>query len=154
MTAAEDIDGDGVNDLLHDNTDIMLTFSDDGGATWRVPLQVNDDNGLTPSSTGFATRNSQFFPTMSVDPITGILHISWLDARLDPNNQQVDVFYTTAVPDRITGDLTFPNPNVRVTNIASNEAGGTRNPAFNLGDYCGIVVANAIAHPVDRKSVV
>src|SRR5581483_3081724 len=27
-----------------DNTDVFLTYSDDGGLTWSIPVQVNDDS--------------------------------------------------------------------------------------------------------------
>jgi subtilisin-like proprotein convertase family protein/methionine-rich copper-binding protein CopC len=155
LDAGEDLDPDGAGplgpngaiDRLHDNTDIFLTYSDDGGITWRRPVQVNDDTSSSPTATPSrrATRNSQFLPSIAVDESTGDLHIMWYDTRLDPNNQAANVFYTTAVPDRLTGDLTFPNPNVRVSTVTSNMTGANHNPA-NFGDSTGIVVANSVAH--------
>lgn len=145
----EDTNGNGSINRLHDNTDIMLTYSDDSGINWRAPVQVNDDtslNGLQGQLTR-ATRASQFFPSISVDQTTGVAHIAWYDARLDSTNRQVHVFYAQAVPDLITGDLTFPNPNVQVTSVASDESGSTRNVESNLGDYAGIVASPGnVAH--------
>ncbi len=157
LDPSEDLDPDGLGgplvpngiiDRVHDNTDIMLTYSDDGGINWRTPIQVNDDldSTLAATATTRATLNSQFFPSLSVDPSTGVLHLMWYDTRLDPANQRANIFYTTAVPDRLTGDLTFPNPNIRISDVTLDESGLGRNTT-NFGDYTGIAVGNAVAHP-------
>ncbi len=66
--AYTDEDPDESND-----TDIMLRFSDDQGASWSAITQLNDD----PS------RSSQFFPKMSVDPTTGNVGAIWSECRRD-----------------------------------------------------------------------
>ena len=46
-----------------DNTDIFLTYSDDGGRTWSTPVQVNDDQAnrrrLSPSRTTTPPRRTR-----------------------------------------------------------------------------------------------
>ena len=75
-----------------DNTDIFLTFSDDGGRTWSAPTEVNDDgsdtDGFTessedPNSEDIFTGRVQFQPEIAVDPVTGTVVISWRDGRDD-----------------------------------------------------------------------
>src|SRR6266699_5513929 len=55
------------------NTDIMLQYSDDNGATWTPAVRLNDDH----------TANSQFNPAIAVDQATGDVAISWYDCRND-----------------------------------------------------------------------
>src|SRR5262249_51816432 len=50
---------------------IYSRFSSDNGQTWSSPVQVND----------VANGNSDFFPTIANDPITGAVAVSWYDAR-------------------------------------------------------------------------
>lgn len=75
-----------------DNTDIFLTYSDDGGRTWSAPVEVNDDSsntdGQTASSESFTsedifTGRVQFQPEIAVDPVTGTVVVSWRDGRDD-----------------------------------------------------------------------
>src|SRR5205814_2087096 len=55
------------------NTDVFLRYSDNDGQSWSPPTRVNDDS----------TLNSQFFPRIAVDPVTGNVAVSWYDARND-----------------------------------------------------------------------
>ncbi|HYQ92758.1 MAG TPA: hypothetical protein VES89_11975, partial [Candidatus Competibacteraceae bacterium] len=55
------------------DTNIELIYSDDDGATWSLPLRLNDDN----------TNRSQFLPRIALDSTTGNLAIVWYDARND-----------------------------------------------------------------------
>jgi PKD repeat protein len=116
----------------HDDTNIYVMYSDDGGKTFGGPVEVNDDGGT----------NSQFFPALAVDPTTGAVGVSWYDARndigqgggLDPDlvpNSDVQVFGAIS----ITGGSTFSkNFLLSSPTFASNahDAG-----PFNLGDYTG-----------------
>jgi hypothetical protein len=54
---------------------VEVTSSTDGGNTWRNPISV------TPSS----DTHDQFFPWLSVSQ-TGIVGVTWLDRRDDPND--------------------------------------------------------------------
>lgn len=56
-----------------ENTVIDLVYSDNDGATWSSPVQVNDDTSI----------NSHFMPSIAVDPVTGSVAITWYDSRND-----------------------------------------------------------------------
>lgn len=49
--------------------DLLVSRSDDGGATWTSPVRVND-----------ATTGDQWMPSLAVDP-KGVVHAAWLDGR-------------------------------------------------------------------------
>jgi hypothetical protein len=55
------------------NMNIYVRISDDSGATWGAPLQVNDD----------VTVNSQFLPHITLDQSTANIAVTWHDARND-----------------------------------------------------------------------
>ncbi len=78
----------------------------------------------------------QFFPWIAAHP-NGLLSMAWRDKRLDPNNVNIDTFYTNT-PD----GATFL-PNVRVSSVASPNT-----PGFFLGDYQGLAVTADGIFPV------
>jgi hypothetical protein len=55
------------------STSIELVYSDNDGATWSAPVQVNDDS----------SQNSHFMPSVAVDPVTGAVGVTWYDSRND-----------------------------------------------------------------------
>ncbi|HSU68476.1 MAG TPA: sialidase family protein, partial [Tepidisphaeraceae bacterium] len=61
------------NPAASGNTDVLVRYSDNNGATWSDPIRVNDDNGT----------NTQMLPRISIDNTTGKLGVSWYDARND-----------------------------------------------------------------------
>ena len=123
-------------------TDILLSFSDDRGATWSAPKSVGDPPGLT------ADRFNQW---LSVDPITGDVTVSFYDTRNDKTGQrfETDVFLAKST----NGGTTFTN--TQVTNVRSNEhdcSGLFPCPGINYGnqqgDYEGLVTFGGISHPI------
>ncbi|MBU1101345.1 MAG: T9SS type A sorting domain-containing protein [Bacteroidetes bacterium] len=54
-----------------ENPDIFLIKSTDEGDTWGDVVKVNNDN----------TTRAQFFPWMSVDPVTGFIYVVFYDRR-------------------------------------------------------------------------
>jgi hypothetical protein len=105
--------------------DIYVQRSTDGGATWGVPVQVNEDPGA----------RHQIFPTIEVSH--GALHVAWYDFRnsTPPANDLLDVYYACT---NCAGNVypTFSH-NVRVSDVSHNGncllfGGGTA--AFH-GDY-------------------
>jgi hypothetical protein len=121
----------------HNNTDVELIASDDGGTTWTAlgstPVKVNDDTGTA----------SQFFPAMAIDQTNGSVDISWYDTRNDSTNKKVDVFFqdfsSAGVKD---------GPNVKVTTNQSDESNFATNNANQFGDYTGIAATGGTAYPV------
>ena len=59
-----------------------LTWSDDKGITWSNPMNVSDD----PSS---ATK---IHSNIAVDPTTGVVAISWQDARGSADDTEVNEY--------------------------------------------------------------
>jgi hypothetical protein len=114
------------------NTDIMVQFSDNDGATWSSAVRVNDDTGT----------KSQFNPRMSLDPTTGNIAVAWYDARNDlgnhgpgdTNGQPNDdtTIYGSFSKD---GGLTFA-PNTRISRGVSNSADSHN--GIDYGDYEGM----------------
>src|SRR5262249_30087973 len=109
---------------------------DDHGATWSPRQRVNDDG----------VGNSQFFPSLSVDPTSGQVLISWYDTRRDPINlQKTDVFLAVGNPSR--HGLHF-RENLRVTDQQSDESVNHPQAIGWYGDYEGLVAYGGVAHPV------
>ncbi len=110
-----------------DNTDIFLTFSDDGGQTWSTPAQVNDDAGTTDGHSGavdpddgessddavFNDGRPQYEPQIAVDPVTGTVAMSWLDVRDDPSLDRYADYLTTS----IDGGSTFSSQTIQSTEL-------------------------------------
>ena len=123
-----------------DNTDIEVRYSDDQGTTWSAPVRVNDDT----------TRNSQFLPKISLDPVTGQLAVVWYDAHNDTG---------TGGPGDTDG---LPNTDAQFWSAFSADgqtftrnlqiSAGTSNApdahnGINYGDYTGLSFLNGTAHP-------
>jgi hypothetical protein len=123
------------------NMDIYVRFSDDDGATWSVPVRVNDDN----------TTNSQFLPKISLDPTTGNLAVVWYDSRNDlgaggsgdtdgvPNDDAQ--FWGAFSTD---GGQTFTK-NIQISAGTSNSHDSGN--GIDYGDYTGLSFYGGIAHP-------
>src|SRR3974390_1803753 len=99
--------------------DIFVIHSDDQGATWSTPpVRVNDDTGT----------NSQFLPRISLDQTSGVLAVTWYDARNSANNDTAQYFGAFSTD----GGVTF-SQNFQISNGVSNQANST--PGC-LGAYC------------------
>jgi subtilisin-like proprotein convertase family protein len=117
-----------------DNTDIYLSYSDNGGITWSLPQVVNDDvatsdgfsEGQVNNPAPFAGR-AQFMPSIDVDPITGTLVLSWFDTRNDASRARVATYMTTS----IDGGQTF-SPDV-YANISQTATDAITGKTVNLG---------------------
>jgi hypothetical protein len=96
---------------------VKVVRSTDGGNTWSKPVPVAP--GIT---------HDQFFPWISVSP-TGLVGVSWLDRRNDPNNIDYQAFAAISAD----GGQSF-QPNVQLTSGFSNpELGGVN----TIGNYTG-----------------
>jgi hypothetical protein len=116
--------------------DVYVQFSDDHGQTWSPRQRVNDDG----------SGNSQFFPSLSVDPTSGKVLVSWYDTRRDPvNHQLTDVFLAVGNPSR--HGVHF-RPNLQVTDQQSDESVNNPQAVGWYGDYEGLVAYGGVAHPI------
>lgn len=102
------------------DTNIFVVHSDDGGATWSVPIQVNDDSGA----------NSQFLPRISLDQSSGMIAVTWYDARDSALNNTAR-YYGAFSWD---GGATF-GPNFAISSGASDQATSPTAPNLKKADY-------------------
>ena len=114
-----------------DDTEIFSRFSMNDGATFSLPVRVNDD----------VTNRSQFFSKIAVDQTTGVIGAAWYDARNSANNTTVQAFVSVS----IDGGLTW-QPNVLVSAGTTN---GTIAATMGqqLGDYMGLTFNAGQLHP-------
>ena len=161
---------DGVKNPT-DNTDIFLTYSDDGGRTWSQPAVVNNDASVTDGSTASSenplsndifTGRVQFQPEIAVDPVTGTVVLSWRDGRDDAARARVATYLTTSIDGGQTFSAqTYANPSytaidaitgqtVVVGPQADNESAGNSNRAtlYGYGTQMGLAVFNGQIYPI------
>ena len=119
------------------DTDIMLRYSDDGGANWSQAIRVNDDPVLEQSS--------QFFQRVAVDPLTGNVALGWLDTRDDKGDGDEDdeagFYFTVGQP---SGNGIVFTPNMRL-NVGLSNARFSGNFGNDYGDYTGLDFYNNVA---------
>ncbi|HET9492929.1 MAG TPA: sialidase family protein [Chloroflexia bacterium] len=111
------------NDYARGNSDILLSVSTDGGATWGAPIRVNDDPGST----------DQYFPAAVVGS-DGAVHLMWLDRRDDPANVSYRPYYARSTD----GGETF-STNVPLSGASSDPSVGFEGTL--IGDYNAIDVS-------------
>lgn len=121
---------------------IFVRFSVDDGATWSAPVRVNDDAGT----------NSQMLPKIAVDQTSGVVGVTFYDARNDTGggpsatdldgiaNNDVTLFASWSTD----GGATWA-PNVAVADAPTN--GYATNGAQELGDYTGLAFHAGIMYP-------
>src|SRR5207248_3081226 len=102
------------------DTNIVLRFSDNDGASWSSGLRLNDDAG----------SNSQFFCKLAIDPTTGIIGVVWYDARNSAGNNTVQLWGTASAD----GGLMVA-PNAKIS--AGSTSGVGLGSGNELGDYIG-----------------
>ena len=93
---------------------VEVIHSADGGNTWSKPVPVAPDSA----------NHDQFFPWISVSP-AGLVGVSWLDRRNDPNNIDYQAFAAISAD----GGQSF-EPNVQLTTQFST-------PYEGMGFYTG-----------------
>ena len=132
-----------MDETATNGTDIFISRSTNGGATWSAPVRVNDDR------TGVA--NDQFNQWLAVDPTNGSVNLSWNDTRNDPAHLSTDIFYARSTD----GGLSF-GTNVQVTTAATNETCCGADLGNQYGDYEGIAAFGDSIHPIwtDRRAAV
>ncbi len=117
---------------------IWMAKSADGGATFSAATRVNNDAGA----------NSQWFPWISCDPVSGRLAVVFYDRRDDPANSLARTYMATSNDGGATWD-DFPVGDVSFTPAPiPGLAGGY------MGDYLGVAVNSGKALPswTDNRS--
>jgi hypothetical protein len=113
----------------HNNLDTYVTFSDDGGATWAEPFQINDGD----------TVNSTMQSRIRVDQSTGNVAAGWYDGRNGgAANTSMEYFGAVSDPGGESWGANFAYSQGLSTNMA------TVSPGFGYGDYSGLSFKNGV----------
>lgn len=120
------------------DTNIWLAKSTNGGTTFSTPTRINNDAGA----------NSQWFPWISCDPVTGRLAVVFYDRRDDPANSLTRAYMATSGDGGITWD------NFAVGDVSFTPAPIPGLAGGYMGDYLGIAANNGLALPswTDNRS--
>jgi len=125
-------------------TDIFISYSDDKGVTWSTAAPVTDQ---------FLYAVDRFNHWMSVDAVTGDVNVAFYDTRNDTTGARYQTDYYLARSN--DGGLTWGAPDLRVSNVSSNEHdcnGVFPCPGINYGnqqgDYEGLVSYGGVSYPV------
>src|SRR5215475_12991155 len=126
-----------------DKADIFVAQSIDGGATWGLPVKVNDD----------ATTTDQWQPTLAVTPDGANLGIFYYSRQEDPANNLFKFYGRTA---SISGSTLTFTPSFAISDVASLPEFGRDsvvNPTY-MGDYDQAVGTPGAFHVVwaDNRS--
>jgi hypothetical protein len=118
------------------DSNIMLRWSDNNGATWSEAVRVNDDPVTKP--------NSQFFQRVAVDPITGNVAVGWLDSRDDSGGGDFndEIGYYATVGQSAGNGIIFA-PNMRL-NVGLSNARFSGNAGNDYGDYTALDFYNNV----------
>jgi hypothetical protein len=126
------------------NTEILLRYSDNGGAAWSQPIRVNDD----------ATLNSKFLPRIALDQTTGNVAVSWYDSRNDLGNHgpgDTDgianddaEYFATLVTPQAGGLVVSPSQQISAGVSNSRDASSS----IDFGDYSGLDFFAGTMHPL------
>jgi hypothetical protein len=125
------------------NTDIFVASSNDEGTTWSAPAAVTDP----------LAGVDRFNHWMAVDPVTGDVNVSFYDTRNDTTGARfgTDIYFTQSR----TGGAVWLSPNVRVTDVSSNEHDCSGvfpcagiNYGNQQGDYAGLASFGGLSRPI------
>ena len=108
------------------NTDVYISKSTDGGATWSPARQVNND----------ITATQQFFTWMTVDQMTGYVYCVFYDRRATSGNA-TDVYLARSTD----GGETFSNFKVSQTSF-------TPTSSVFFGDYTNVSAYGGKVYPI------
>jgi hypothetical protein len=127
-----------------DKADIFVVQSTDGGATWGVPIRVNDD----------ATTTDQWQPTLAVTPDGANLGVFYYSRQEDPVDNNLFKFYGRTAS--ISGPTLTFTPSFAISDVASLPEFGRDtliNPTY-MGDYDFAVGTSGAFHVVwaDNRS--
>ncbi len=120
------------------NSNIFFSRSADGGSTWSTPTVIHSD----------PPRSDQFNPWMDVDPTSGGIHVAYYDSRDDSDRRTTRLYYIHSED----GGTTWVDE-TQVAAAPTDESGPAAD-ANQYGDYNGLAVFQAVAHPswTDRRS--
>ncbi len=114
---------------------LYLTYSSDGGSNWVESIRIDENEA----------RNDIFFPSISIDPVTGDIAILYYSSQNDPdNNQGVDAFIAVS-KDGINFSHIQLTDTWYIEDINDVSYQGPGN--YYWGDYTSLVFYNGKIHP-------
>jgi hypothetical protein len=117
----------------NNDTDIMVRFSNDNGATWSAPIRVNDDPA--------APIRSQFLPRIAVSAASGDIVVCWHDARNSAANTGVQQYCSSATAATAT-------PAFSANALVSDGSSTSNGIGVEFGDYAGLAYVQGVWHPI------
>jgi hypothetical protein len=105
------------------DSDVLLSYSHDGGKSWEGPVRVNND----PIGNGA----DQFFPAVAVSG-EGWVHVGFYDRRSDPADRLLEYWWAMS----FDGGRTFP-VNIPMSNASFNGAYSPPYPKGQNNDFMG-----------------
>ena len=133
---AVDNDTDVVLLTTDDLQDLIINASDPGlnrepNVSWTTPKVLNDDKVLGDDDTG---THSQFLPQLALDQTTGIVAITWYDARNDTGVVSEPGNTNNTLPSE-AGNVDRANDDVQVYGTVSFDGGASRLANFRVSDF-------------------
>ncbi len=107
---------------------VYLSYSDDKGATWSTPIQINDNDN--------AGTTEQFMPQLRVSEADGRVVIGWYDRRNNDGGGSLCDYY---VASSVDGGA-YWGPNRRLSDTSVAWCGVPADIQPNFGDYIAIFV--------------
>jgi len=131
--------GPGTNASSTCKSRIFFSRSTDGGATWSIPVKLNNQSGL----------NDQFFPWVNVDEGTGKVSVAYYDTVGDSTRTSTNLYYQSSNDDGQTFSAPF-----KVTTASTNETTAGADSGNQYGDYIGLDGIGGTYFPswTDRRS--
>jgi hypothetical protein len=111
------------------DSDILLSYSHDGGKSWQGPVRVNNDTE--------GDGADQFFSAVAVSP-EGWVHVTFYDRRSDPNDTLMEYWWAIS----FDGGASFP-VNMPMSNASFNGAYSPGYPVGTNNDFMGDYTAVA-----------
>ncbi|PGC29446.1 hypothetical protein COM11_13805 [Bacillus pseudomycoides] len=120
------------------NAHILLSFSDNGGATWSDPIRVDNSSENTQN----------FFPFVAVSPCSGTVTVIYYTNRV--SSTLLDVFLAVST----NGGATFTNTRITDVSFNPNADPSFGNPSTFIGDYIfSAFIPPALSEPEKLISV-
>ena len=123
---------------------VYVSRSTDRGQTWQSKIRVDDNT----------VGNDMFFPSICVDPITGLVAVLYYSSQNDPeNNQGVDAYLSISNDGgnnwkqiRVTPTTTYINSLGDVSD--QSFGGGVASGNLYWGDYTSVTAYDGIIYPL------
>ncbi len=116
---------------------VFVSRSTNGGSTWQR-FRV-DDNQL---------GNDMFFPSITVDPITGTVAVLYYSSQNDPNNVGVDAYVSVSNDAGLTWSPIRVSPSTWYLNSAQTVFPQQGVGNVYWGDYTSITSYNGVIYPL------